>query len=50
MLTQRVPNFNMSHFAAMLPTRVHQIDEEIYEILISLSDFQVFKELMLDYK
>jgi hypothetical protein len=26
------------------------MDEEILEILTSLTDFQVFKELMLDYK
>lgn len=39
MLAQRVPNFDMSRFVTMLPNRAHQIDEEIYEILTSLSDF-----------
>ena len=50
MLAQRVPNFDMSKFVAMLPHRAKQIDEEIYQILNSLSDFGVFKNLMLDYK
>lgn len=50
MLAQRVPNFDMSKFVSMLPARVKQIDQEIYQILTSLSDFEVFKGLMLDYK
>lgn len=34
----------------MLSSHSQQIDEEIMEILISFSDFDVFKQLMLDYK
>lgn len=39
MLAERVGNFQMSKFIAMLPQRAHQIDEEIHEILTSLTDF-----------
>lgn len=40
----------MAKFNLMLPQRTAQIDEEIYEILISFTDFEIFKQLMLDYK
>ena len=40
----------MEKFTSMIPNRSNQIDEEIYEILNSLTDFEVFKEMMVDYK
>ena len=40
----------MAKFTQMLPHRTAQIDEEIYEILMSFTDFEIFKQLMLDYK
>lgn len=38
-----------SHFSIIRLTGT-QFDGEIYEFLFSLSDFQTFKSLMLDYK
>jgi hypothetical protein len=50
MLTEKVHGFDMSRLEAMLPARATQLDEQIYEILGSLSNFEVFKEMMEDYK
>lgn len=40
----------MQKFISMLSSHSEQIDQEIMEILVSFSDFEVFKQLMLDYK
>lgn len=40
----------MEKFIMMLPSRTAQIDEEIHEILLSISDFEIFKQMMVDYK
>lgn len=34
----------------MLETRKEQIDDQILDTLLSFTDFQIFKEMMLDYK
>ena len=40
----------MEEFAEMLKRRQAEIDGPLFEMLLSFSDFQVFKEMMLDYK
>jgi hypothetical protein len=39
MLRKMVEGFDMGKFVELLPSRVEQIDEEIYEILCSVSEF-----------
>ncbi len=34
----------------MLKDRKDEIDEQLYEILLSFSDFLIFKDLMLEFK
>jgi hypothetical protein len=40
----------MSKFISLLPGKKNEVDEEIYEILMSLVDFGIFRELIGDYK
>ena len=42
-----VENFSMERFAGLLESRQDQIDESIYDLLLSFSDFESFKEMML---
>lgn len=39
MLQELIGTFDMAKFNELLPSRTHQIDEEIYEILTSFTDF-----------
>ena len=49
-LNKRMPDFDMPSFMEELPTRKEEISEELYEMLLSFTDFVMFKELMLDHK
>ena len=49
-LTEKVPNFSMKRFETMLLSRQDEMDTEIFDLLLSLSDFDEFKEVMLSYK
>jgi hypothetical protein len=40
----------MEDFHKLLKTRKKEIDEQIYDMILSFTDFQTFKEMMLDYK
>ena len=46
-LTEMVENFSMERFAGLLVSRQDQIEESIYDLLLSFSDFESFKEMML---
>lgn len=46
----RLSDVRMDEFAAMLTRRQEEIDGPLYEMLLSFTDFRVFKEMMLDYK
>ena len=46
-LTEMVDNFSMERFIQLLETRKDQIEEPIYDLLLSFSDFSSFKEMML---
>ncbi len=37
----------MDRFIGLLDTRKDQIEEQIYDLLLSFSDFESFKEMML---
>ena len=49
-LNERIKNFDMTAFMQELPCRKDEISEEIFEMLLSFTDFVMFKELMLDHK
>ena len=40
----------MPKFLSLLQNRSNQIDENILDMLSSFTDFEIFKQLMLDYK
>lgn len=40
----------MDKFCELLKSRHEQIDEELLEIIQSFIDFQVFKNMMVEYK
>jgi len=50
-LRQAVANFSMEEFMNMLRSRGEdEIAGDVFEILLSLGDFETFKDLMLSYK
>ena len=46
-LSEMIDGFNMERFISLLDTRKDQIEEQIYDLLLSFSDFESFKEMML---
>ena len=42
-----IEGFSMERFISLLDTRKDQIEEQIYDLLLSFSDFESFKEMML---
>ena len=46
-LIKKVPSFSMDYFSKELETRKDEIDEQIMDLLLSFSDFEAFKEMML---
>eukprot|EP00035_Acanthoeca_spectabilis_P037389 m.44969 g.44969 ORF g.44969 m.44969 type:complete len:147 (+) comp8589_c0_seq1:165-605(+) len=46
-LKARIPGFSMVDFMKMLESRHEEIDVELLDMLLSLGDFQSFKETML---
>ncbi|KAL7749474.1 hypothetical protein RI367_005028 [Sorochytrium milnesiophthora] len=49
-LRSRVPSFDMAQFLEMIKSRPDQVDGDVFEVLSSLGDFNLFKELVLSYK
>lgn len=49
-LGKRIKEFDMVSFMQELPCRREEISEELYDMLLSFTDFLMFKELMLDHK
>jgi len=46
-LQSKIADFSMERFIGLLATRKDQIEEQIYDLLLSFSDFESFKEMML---
>ncbi|KAF6025798.1 ARL2BP [Bugula neritina] len=42
--------FDMTDFAAQLEQRKDELEGEIFEMLLTFSDFLSFKEMFLDYR
>jgi len=49
-LKSRIPGFEMEKFMKMLESHKDEIGEEIFDMLLSFSDFLAFKQMFLDYK
>jgi ADP-ribosylation factor 2-binding protein len=46
-LTEEIPGFEMDLFLEQVASRKDEIDEQIMDLLLSFSDFESFKEMML---
>ncbi|KAL4235422.1 ADP-ribosylation factor-like protein 2-binding protein [Mactra antiquata] len=49
-LCNRLPGFCMSEFSKLIMERKDELDGEIFEMLLTFSDFMSFKEMFLDFK
>ena len=49
-MKKRLPNYKIDDFYKLLVTRKNEIDDQLYDMLLSFTDFQIFKEMMIDYK
>ncbi|XP_069594841.1 ADP-ribosylation factor-like protein 2-binding protein isoform X1 [Ranitomeya imitator] len=49
-LMERIPTFNMSTFIASLQSHRQEMAGDIFDILLTFTDFLAFKEMFLDYK
>ncbi|XP_068117561.1 ADP-ribosylation factor-like protein 2-binding protein [Hyperolius riggenbachi] len=49
-LLQRIPTFNMSTFISSLQSHQQEMAGDIFDILLTFTDFLAFKEMFLDYK
>ncbi|KAJ8303114.1 hypothetical protein KUTeg_019510 [Tegillarca granosa] len=49
-LTKRMPGFSMDEFTKLVLERKNELEGEIFEMLLTFSDFLAFKEMFLDYK
>ncbi|NP_001086325.1 ADP-ribosylation factor-like protein 2-binding protein [Xenopus laevis] len=49
-LLQRIPAFDMSAFTSSLQCHREEIAGDIFDILLTFTDFLAFKEMFLDYK
>ncbi|XP_022246438.1 ADP-ribosylation factor-like protein 2-binding protein isoform X2 [Limulus polyphemus] len=49
-LIERLPQFSMVSFLEEMKARSSELDGEIFEMLLSFTDFLTFKEILLDHK
>ncbi|XP_053402171.1 ADP-ribosylation factor-like protein 2-binding protein isoform X2 [Mercenaria mercenaria] len=49
-LNKRLPGFCMSEFSKQVMERKDELDGEIFEMLLTFSDFMSFKEMFLDFR
>ena len=49
-LSSAVEGFDMVEFMEMLSEREDELAGEVFDLLLSLSDFQTFKDIMVSYK
>lgn len=49
-LKKRMAKFSMEDFMSDLQKHKNELDGEVFEMLYTLTDFVLFKEMMLDYK
>nr|XP_022340132.1 ADP-ribosylation factor-like protein 2-binding protein isoform X2 [Crassostrea virginica] len=49
-LSKRIEDFSMGEFTKMIMERRNELEGEIFEMLLTFSDFMAFKEMFLDYR
>jgi len=49
-LRDGIPDFCMETFLGLLETRQDEIGDDLTDMLLSMSDFEVFKEQMVEYR
>ncbi|KAM8860610.1 ADP-ribosylation factor-like protein 2-binding protein [Synchiropus picturatus] len=49
-LVRRIPGFNMNTFIQILMQNKDQVSSDIFDMLLTFTDFMAFKEMFLDYR
>lgn len=49
-LKEAVPGFSMAEFSSLLETHRDSLMSDVFDLLLSMGDFESFKEVMLSYK
>ncbi|GFR51997.1 hypothetical protein Agub_g14532 [Astrephomene gubernaculifera] len=49
-LADAVPGFSMQEFMSLLESHKDNLMSDVFDLLLSLADFETFKEVMLSYK
>ncbi|XP_030646450.1 ADP-ribosylation factor-like protein 2-binding protein [Chanos chanos] len=49
-LMERIPGFNMSAFTNSLKQHKEEVSGDIFDMLLTFTDFMAFKEMFLDYR
>ncbi|PNJ62761.1 ARL2BP isoform 3 [Pongo abelii] len=49
-LLQRIPGFNMAAFTTTLQHHKDEVAGDIFDMLLTFTDFLAFKEMFLDYR
>lgn len=49
-LLERIPEFNMNTFIQLLMQHKEEVPADIFDMLLSFTDFMVFKEMFLEYR
>ena len=49
-LKDMIDGFNMEEYAALLPDRKEEIDDQLLELITSFADFSTFKDLMISFR
>uniref|UniRef100_A0A4W5P2Q0 ADP-ribosylation factor-like protein 2-binding protein n=1 Tax=Hucho hucho TaxID=62062 RepID=A0A4W5P2Q0_9TELE len=49
-LIERIPGFNMSTFTQLLKQHKDEVSGDIFEMLLTFTDFMAFKEMFIDYR
>ncbi|XP_046890967.1 ADP-ribosylation factor-like protein 2-binding protein [Hypomesus transpacificus] len=49
-LIQRIPDFSMSSFTLLLKQHKDQVSDDIFDMLLTFTDFVAFKEMFVDYR
>merc|ERR1712194_57042 len=49
-LTQGVPDFSMERFLGLLEKREEEVSTDVFDMLLSLSDFEMFRTQMCEFK
>ncbi|XP_026879290.2 ADP-ribosylation factor-like protein 2-binding protein [Electrophorus electricus] len=49
-LMQRIPGFNMNDFTYTLKQHKDEVSGDIFDMLLTFTDFMAFKEMFIDYR